>query len=189
MVEVSATPELSAHVALSADQVARATTKKMMLVGILATAARVRAVPASRWAYQDPNSSNPATLMKLADPLAELRTSRKDRTVNSTSPAVTSEMVTRLKATRMARATPIDGLIPATIPTTADMASSRLAHPAYSLRPGPNGALRTEARFRAAMGASVALTIGGALQAQRRFRRAQVVGPPTLDGRVVHRAA
>src|SRR6185312_17129098 len=98
-VEVSATPELSAQVTLSADHSARARAQKTMLVGTLATAARVRAVPTSRCAYQEAKRSSPATLMKLAEPVEEeVSTSRKDRIVNSTSPAVTSEIVTRLKA-------------------------------------------------------------------------------------------
>ena len=123
--EVSATPGLSAHVALTADHRARATTQKRRLEGIRATAARVLAVPTRRWAYHDANRSRPATLMKLAAPLEELlRTSRNERMVKRTSPAVTSEIVTRLKAMPIASATPSDGLTPAASPTVADITSS-----------------------------------------------------------------
>ena len=130
-VEVRAPPELSAQVALTADHSARATTQNRRLAGIRATDARVLAVPTSRWAYQDPNSSNPATLMKLAEPLEELlSTSRNERMVKRTSPAVTSEIVTRLKAIPIAPATPREGLIPAASPTAADIASRSAAQPA-----------------------------------------------------------
>src|ERR1700759_1230939 len=133
IVEVSATPELSAQVALRADHRARATTQNMRLAGIRPTAARVLAVPTRRCAYQDANRSRPATLMKLVAPLEELlSTSRKDRMVKRTSPAVTSEIVTRLKAMPIAPATPSEGLIPAASPTAADIASSSAAQPAYS---------------------------------------------------------
>src|SRR5947209_14312 len=136
MVDVSATPEVSAHVTLIADQVASATRQNRRLVGILATASRVRPVPTSRWAYQDPNSNRPATLMKLAEPpLALLMTPRNDRVVNRTRPAVTSEIVTSANAAPRARPIPIRGLIPAASPTAADIASRSAPQPAYCARP------------------------------------------------------